>query len=351
MKVLRTLLIVIGILAVILLPKFFCGEPKAGDAQKMGPKGPVNVGVFEVGGEALFQDYQLSGSLLANEQIDLKAETQGLIQKIYFTEGGKVSNGQLLLKLNDTDFKTQLAKALANKRLLEDNAKRNEILLKKEAIAQADYDLALTELSAIEADVAYLQEQIRKTELKAPFSGTIGLRQVSQGAYITPTTAIATLQDAAKIKVEFSVPEKYSSKIKVGDQIQFTVNNSTKTYSAKVYARDAALSAQTRAIGMRAICENTNGELIPGLFANIKLNFPSQKNAHLIPTQAVIPILKGQKVFVVRGDSAVEVKVNTGFRSEDKIEITEGLQTGDQVIVDGIMYVKNGAKIKINKRK
>lgn len=351
MKVVKPLLIIIGILAVLLIPKFFCGEPKPDNAQKSGPKGPINVGVYEVSDEALTQNYQLSGSLLANEQIDLKAETQGLVQKIFFTEGSKVAKGQLLIKLNDADFKTQLYKALANKRLREDNAKRNEILLKKEAIAQADYDVSLTELSAIDADIAYLREQIRKTEIRAPFAGTIGLRQISEGAYITPASAITTLQDAANIKVDFSVPEKYASKVKVGDLIQFSVNNSSKTYTAKVYARDAALSAQTRAIGMRAICNNTKGELIPGLFANIQLNFPSQENSHLIPTQSVIPILKGQKVFVVRGDSAVEIKVNTGFRSEDKIEITDGLQAGDQVIVDGIMYVKNGAKVKINKKK
>lgn len=351
MKILKNTLITLAIIGILLIPKFFCGEPKAGPPSKAGNKGPIKVSVYEVKDEKIVQDYQLSGSLLANEQVELKAEAQGLIQNIYFTEGARVSKGTLLLKLNDADYKTQLAKALANKRLKEDNAKRNEVLLKKEAIAQADYDLALTELSAIEADIAYLQEQIRKTELRAPFSGTIGLRQVSEGAYITPATVISTLQDAAQIKVEFSVPERYATKIKVGDIIRFTVNNSEKSYTAKVYARDAALSAQTRAIGMRAICSNAQGELIPGLFANIQLNFPSDAQAHLIPTQSVIPVLKGQKIFVVRGDSAVELKIKTGFRSEDKIEVTEGLHIGDQVIVDGIMYVKQGAKVSISKGK
>jgi len=351
MKLLRNILIVLAIVGLLLIPKFFCGNAnKQEQGKKGGNKAPIGISVYKVMQENIAEIYKVNGTLLPNEQVELKAESQGLIKKVYFKEGANVVKEELLLKLNDADFQTQLNKAQATKKLKEDNAARNSVLLKKEAISQADYDLSVSELSAIEADIAYLKEQIRKTELRAPFSGTLGLRQVSEGAYITPATSIATLQDASQLKIEFSVPEKYFSKINIGDEIKFTINNQSKTYTAKIYAREVGLSDATRSIVMRALCNNSSAKLIPGLFATIELQLATNNNSFLIPTQSLIPVLKGQKVFKVQGDSAVEVLVKTGFRNEDKIEITEGLNAGDEVIVDGIMYVKQGAKVKVTRK-
>lgn len=346
----KSLIILVIVIGALLIPKFFCNSEKPMGGKPGAPKGPVKVSVYTVKQESVAEKFQLSGTLLPNEFVDIKPEAQGLIRKILFTEGAKVNKGQLLVKLNDEDFQTQLRKALANKKLKEDNVKRNEALLKKEAIAQADYDASVTELTALEADIAYLKEQIRKTEIKAPFSGTIGLRKISEGAFITPATSITGLQDISQMKLEFSVPEKYATRIQAGDVVSFKVNNLDETFTAKIYATDAALANNTRSITMRAICQNKNDKLLPGLFASINITLENNGPVFLIPTQSVIPVLKGQKVFVVKGDSAIEVPVKTGFRTDQFVSVTSGLQEGDQVIVEGIMYVKPGAKVTLNRK-
>lgn len=319
---------------------------------KGGPnKMPINVSVQVLREELVSPNFQVSGTLQANEKVDLFCEASGLVKAIYFTEGARVSKGDLLIKLNDADLQAQLKRAQATKKLRDLTVERNATLLKKEAIAQADYDLALSEKQAIDADIELLREQIRKTELRAPFSGTIGLRNISEGAYVQNNTQISSLQDEQQLKLEFSIPEKYSGLVKVGDSIYFTVTGSSNRYFAKIYARDAAVNTATRTISMKAICKNKSSQLMPGLFANIQLKLGAKSPSFMIPTQSLVPILKGQKVFVMQGDSAVEKLVKTGFRNENKIEITEGLSAGDSLIVDGIMYMKNGVKVKLSKGK
>ncbi len=349
--IIRTFIILI-VLAALLLPRFFCMPPKGGPpGAKQGAKIPVNVGVFVVQKQAFSNFFNVSGNVLANEQVDLKCETSGLIIKLYMTEGSLVQKGQLLLKINDADLQAQLKKANATKRLKEDTEKRNRALLDKEAISQQDFDLATTELSGINADIDLLKEQIRKTELRAPFTGYIGLRSISEGAYVTPITPIASLQDIQSIKLEFSVPEKFASLVQRGDEVSFTVNSENNRFKAKVYALEPKIAEQTRTVFMRGICSNSDKRLLPGSFANVTIQLPSDPNSFLIPTQALVPILKGQKVFKIQGDSAIECMIKTGFRNEDKIEVTDGLQVGDSIIVEGIMYIKNGSKVMLNRKK
>jgi membrane fusion protein (multidrug efflux system) len=345
--------IVLGLLLVLLVPKFFCADKKDAAANGKGGnnKMPIQVSIQLVQPEYVSPYYKVSGTIQANEKVDLYCETAGLVKAIYFTEGARVTRGQLLLKLNDADLQAQLKKAIANKKLRDDNVLRNSILLKKEAISQADYDMAVNEKQSIDADIELIREQIRKTELRAPFAGTIGLRNLSEGAFVQPNNLIASLQDDQLLKVAFSIPEKYASLIRVGDSISFDVSGSDKKYKAKIYARDAAVSAATRSVSMKAICNNKHALLMPGLFANISLKLAANKESFMIPTQSLVPVLKGQKVFIVQGDSAVEKMVKTGFRNENKIEIVEGLDSGDSLIVDGIMYMKNGIKVKVGKGK
>ncbi|MCF8426432.1 MAG: efflux RND transporter periplasmic adaptor subunit [Bacteroidia bacterium] len=351
MKSIKNIGIGVGVILVLLIPKFFCQEKKEGSGGKK-PNGagmPMKVKVLVVKEEFVSSDYKVSGTLMANEQVMLSSETQGRVTHLYFQEGKFVSKGELLLKMNDLEYQAQLKKAISNRKLKQENATRNETLLKKEAISQADYDLTLTELAGLDADIDFLKEQIRKTEIRAPFSGTIGLRSISEGAYLTPNSPIASLQDESKLKLEFSVPEKYALKVKNGDDIQFALSGSDEIYHAKVYARDASVSEQTRTVKMRAICSNSSRKLIPGLFANITLQLSGEKQSIMIPTQAMVPVLKGQKVFLVQGDSAIERSIKTGFRSDKQIEVVEGLNAGDSLIVDGIMYMKLGVKVKVSK--
>lgn len=352
MKKFRNIIIGLVVISALLIPKFFCNkklsEPNAkGGANKM----PVKVSVVVIKPQNFSPKYQVSGTLVANEMVQLFAETQGLIRGIYFKEGARVKKGELLVKINDSEFQAQLKKALANKKLRDDNVERNQALLKKEAIAQADFDLSVSELNAIDADIDFIKEQIRKTEIRAPFSGVIGLRNISEGAYISANTNIATLQDESRLKLDFSVPEKYALLAKIGDEVSFKVSGLNQEFKAKIYARESAISSETRTIRMKAICDNTSQVLLPGLFANIVLSIGNDKQSIMIPTQSLVPVLKGQKVYLVQADSAIERAVETGFRTENQIEVTAGLQAGDSLILDGIMYMKPGVKVKVGKRK
>ncbi|MDP1726232.1 MAG: efflux RND transporter periplasmic adaptor subunit [Bacteroidota bacterium] len=350
-SIIRTSIILL-ILAALLVPRFYCKPPGAAQGGgKAGAKMPVKVGVFVVQEQNISNTFNVSGNILANEQIDLKCETSGLISKLSIVEGSPVVKGQLLLKINDTDLQAQLRKVMATKKLKEENEKRNKTLLAKEAISQQDYDLSNSELSGINADMDLLKEQIRKTELRAPFAGIIGLRSVSEGAYVTTATPIASLQDIQKVKLEFAVPEKYAYAVQKGNTVTFTVSGDAKIYEATVYAIEPKIAEQTRTVLMRAICNNSDKSLFPGSFANVTLLLPVSKNTFLIPTQAMVPILKGQKVYLIQGDSAVERVIKTGFRNENKIEVTEGLSIGDSIIIEGIMYIKNGSKVVLNRRK
>lgn len=344
--------IILLILAALLIPRFYCQPPGAAPGgRKAGVKMPVKVGVYVVQEQTISNTFNVSGNILANEQIELKCETSGLINKLTMVEGSAVVKGQLLLKINDTDLQAQLRKVMATKKLKEDNEKRSKTLLEKEAISQQDYDLSSSELSGINADMDLLKEQIRKTELRAPFAGVIGLRAVSEGAYVNTSTPIASLQDIQKVKLEFAVPEKYAYSVQKGNTVSFTVSGNAKIYEASVYAIEPRIAEQTRTVLMRALCNNSDKSLFPGSFASVSLSLPVSKNTYLIPTQAMVPILKGQKVFLIQGDSAVERVIKTGFRNENKIEVTDGLTLGDSIILEGIMYIKNGSKVMLNRRK
>ena len=306
---------------------------------------PTKVKTLLVEPQASERRIETTGNIMADEEVVLYPETQGRIVKINFAEGAQVKKGELLLKINDSDLQAQLKKATATKKLKEDTEKRNKTLLEKGAISNELYDIASTELSSINADIDLLKEQIRKTEIRAPFNGVIGLRNISEGSYVTPTTRIAALQNINQIKVEFSVPEKYANTIQKGSIVLFTTEGK-KQLQAKIYAIEPKIDEVTRNIIMRAICANPKQEILPGSFAKVSIVASTNTNAYLLPTQAIVPILKGQKVYVAQGDSVIERKVKTGVRKDDVIEVTEGLKAGDEVVVEGVMYLRNGAKIR-----
>jgi membrane fusion protein (multidrug efflux system) len=306
---------------------------------------PTKVKTLLVEPQASERRIETTGNIMADEEVVLYPETQGRIVKINFAEGAQVKKGELLLKINDSDLQAQLKKATATKKLKEDTEKRNKTLLEKGAISNELYDIASTELSSINADIDLLKEQIRKTEIRAPFNGVIGLRNISEGSYVTPTTRIAALQNINQIKVEFSVPEKYANTIQKGSIVLFTTEGK-KQLQAKIYAIEPKIDDVTRNVIMRAICANPKQEILPGSFAKVSIVASTNTNAYLLPTQAIVPILKGQKVYVAQGDSVIERKVKTGVRKDDVIEVTEGLKAGDEVVVEGVMYLRNGAKIR-----
>lgn len=339
------LVIIIAVLALLAWPKLKPNQAK--QSQKGAKQGnAIMVETIKVKPQPSDKTIETTGNILAQEEVILYPETEGRIVSINFIEGAQVQKGDLLLKINDTELQAQLKKAIATKKLKDDTEKRNKSLFDKGAISAESYDVGTNELTSINADVDLINAQIRKTEIRAPFSGKIGFRNVSEGSYVTPSTRIAALQSINQIKIEFAVPEKYASLINKGTNITFKIDGNSNTYEAIVYGVEPKIDEVTRNVIMRATCPNPNQKILPGSFAKVAVIVGNTQNAFMIPTQAIVPILKGQKVYVVQGDSAVERIVKTGTRKEKEIEITEGLNEGDEVITIGVMYLKQGAKIK-----
>lgn len=289
----------------------------------------------------------LSGSIEANEQVEIRSEISGLVEGIYFKEGSTVNKGQLLFKVNDTELRAQLTQAKTKQELASENERRAKLLLQKEAISQEEYDVARAEFKMAQAQVQLIQAQITKTAVKAPFSGKIGLRAISPGTFITPNLLVTRLVNISTLKITFSIPEKYANQIKPNSSISFTVAGSVQKYQAKVYAIEPEVQVATRTLQVRAVAENKDGKLLPGTFANVTLPLENIKDAIVIPTEAVIPVQDGKKVFIANNGKAKEVKIETSNRTSATVLVLSGLKEGDTVLTSGVMSLKEETPIEV----
>lgn len=289
----------------------------------------------------------LSGSIEANEQVEIRSEISGIVEGIYFKEGSNVSKGQLLFKVNDTELRAQLVQTKTKEGLASENERRAKLLLEKEAISQEEYDIARTDLKLAQAQTQLIQAQIAKTSVKAPFSGKIGLRAISPGTYITPSLLVAKLVNISQLKITFSIPEKYAGQVRPNSSLSFTVTGSTKKYNAKIYAIEPEVEISTRTLQVRAIAENKEGELLPGTFANVELHLDIIKDAIVIPTEAIIPVQNGKKVFISDMGKAKEVMVETATRTDASVLVLSGLKAGDTLLTTGVMSLKEDDAVKV----
>lgn len=309
---------------------------------------PLPVDVFVVNGQDIDDKLYTTGTLIANEEVELAAETSGIIRDIYLKEGQKVEKGALLVKIDDSDLQAQLSRANYRLQLAEERERRQQQLLEKGGISQEDYDATLNEVNVLRAEVKLIEAQIADTEIRAPFSGTIGLRYVSDGSYISPTTRIATLQDIDPIKIDFSVPERYASKIREGTPLTFRVQGVDATLYAKVYAKEPRVDRDTRTLQLRAISPNKYGVLLPGAFADLTLTLERISDALMIPTTALVPEIQGQKVFLLKNGKVQPSSVTTGIRNPERIQIISGVEKGDTVLTTGLLQVRPGMGVNVD---
>ena len=324
--------------------------PTVGQQERSNKKGDksIPVNAYIVKAQGLSSNIQAVGTLMPNEEVDLVAETTGKVIGIYFEEGTRVKKGELLLKVDDADLQVQLMRAKYQQKLLSEQLERQRVLFQKDAVSREEYDKVQTDYNMVEADIALLEVKIARTELRAPFSGIIGFRNVSLGAYLQPSTIVSHLVDDNRLKVEFSIPEKYASDAKIGATVRFKTESSEKLFPAKVYAIDPRVDTQTRTILLRALSENTNHELSPGMFARIDLITSHSNRALLIPTQSVVSDMEGKSVWVVKDGKARTVPVETFQRTENQIEILSGLSIGDTVLVSGLMQVREDIPVTLS---
>ena len=337
--------ITIGTLAASILILGCSEKPKT--VEKFNPNAPVSVDIAIVENQTIDKLVEVNGSVLANDYIDLHPESNGRIVFLQIPEGKLVKAGTILAKLNDADLQAQLEKIKVQLELATINEQRNKQLLNVKGINQSDYDISLQQVKSLKADIAYTQSLIDKTIVKAPFTGQVGLRQVSLGAYINTTSTIASLQKVDQLKVDFTLPEVYQSFIKVGKKIKVeSIGATSSSIAATVIAIEPQIISSTRNIKVRA---TLHGKLLPGSYVKVLLGENIQKPSILVPANVIIPDSKNKQVVVVKDGLAKFVDVQTGYRTTSSVEITSGLKVGDSVIVAGMLFVRQGNNLKVGK--
>jgi membrane fusion protein, multidrug efflux system len=312
-------------------------------------KGPMMVQGYIVKTGAVSEPLELPGNLLPMEETEIHPEVNGRITGLYIKEGTMISKAALMVKLFDGDLQAQLKKLKVQLQIAEKTEERSRELLKINGISQQDYDLSFLQVSNIKADIELIETNIDKTEIRAPYSGKVGFKNVSMGAYITPATIITTIRQINQLKLQFSIPEKYASKIVYGQMIPFTVAGSSQKFLAKVYATESVVSETTRGLNIRCMVQQSNNALVAGGFAKVDMDFSKNDNAILVPAQAIVPQARGKKLVLYKDGIAVFADVQTGVRDSANVEIISGIKPGDTIVTTGLMGIRPQAKINLSK--
>ena len=287
--------------------------------------------------QSLTDKIMSTGSTLPDEEADLAFESSGKVVAIYFTEGTHVKAGDLLAKINDKPLQAQLKKLEAQVPLAKDRVYRQRTLLEKDAVSQEAYEQARTELATLNADIDIVKSNIALTELRAPFDGVIGLRNVSEGAYASPSVVVAKLAKIQPLKIDLFVPERYANQIKPGTKLSFTVDGQQATFQGSVYATESKIDLATHTFAVRAHYSNAQGRLLPGRFVTVQIRLHDIPDAIAVPTEAIVPEMGVDKVYLCKGGRAHAVEVTTGLRTDAEIQILEGLSVGDTLITSGTL--------------
>lgn len=326
-----------------------CEEKKETTAPNARRSGPLTVEGFIVEERTVSDRIEVPGSLLPEEETQIRAEVSGRVIQLNMKEGDDVAKGALLVKLFDEDLQAQLRKLQVQLEIAQKTEERQRELLAINGISQQDYDLSSLNVENLKADIRSVQIAIAKTEIRAPYAGRVGLRNVSLGAFLSPNEIVTTLRKIETLKLEFSVPEKYAREIKQGAPVQFLVDGGHKLHNGTVMATESGVDQGTRTLRVRARVTEKHPELVPGTFAQIRLQLGKSTNALMIPTQAIIPQARGKQVILLRSDSVQFVDVETGVRDSAFVQVTSGLKKADTVITTGLMAIRPGARVKVGK--
>lgn len=311
-----------------------------------GPPPAMAVQVHVLKGAPLDHSFTTTGTLLANEEVELRSEVSGRVTSINFQEGGRVQAGQVLVRINDDDLQAQLRKSEAELKVAQDSEARQEQLLELNGVSREVFDATRAQRIGMQADVDNLRAQIAKTTIRAPFSGSIGLRNISEGGFVAPATLIATLRQTEPMKLDFTIPERYGHQVKSGYVVHFTLEHDTAQYQATVYAVEPSVDQSTRTVRLRARTPNADGRLVPGAFAKVEVTLATMPDALVIPAEALIPDIQGQKVMIMRSGKAESVRVEIGLRTENEVQLISNVQPGDTVITSALLAVRDGMPVR-----
>ncbi|MDE3253407.1 MAG: efflux RND transporter periplasmic adaptor subunit [Bacteroidota bacterium] len=315
-------------------------------AVKNAKDGPVLVDVIVANPQTIVSKVEANGTVVANEYVELHPEVSGRLTYLNIPEGAYVQQGTVVARINDADLEAQLNKSKVALDLAVKTEERLRKLLAVNGVNQSDYDIALNAVNGYKADIAYTQSLIDKTIIKVPFSGIMGLRQVSPGAYLSPTSIIATVQQLDKIKIDFTLPEEYSNLIAKGNTVDVLIDATKQiTRKAVIIAIEPQVLVNTRNLKVRAQLQDTR--VNPGAYVKVYLTADRDKKGIFVPTNAIIPDDKNKQLVLVKNGKASFVNVLTGVRQADNVEVTNGIAAGDTIVVTGVLFARPKADLKV----
>lgn len=308
---------------------------------------PTSVDVLIASLQPVTNIIEANGTVIANESVELRPEVSGRLTYLNVPEGKQVGQGTVLARINSADLEAQVHKSKVQLDLAEKTEQRLKQLLDVQGINQTDYDAVVNQVNSLKADIAYTQTLIDKTIIRAPFSGTIGLRQVSPGAYVSSATIIATVQKSGKVKIDFTLPEEYSDLIKTGGTVDVEVDAANEIrQKATIIAVESQVNTQTRNIVVRALLQD--GLPNPGAFVKVYVGTSgNDKKAIMVPTNSIIPDDRNSQLILVKKGKASFVNVKTGVRSANNVEITKGINAGDTIVVTGVLFARPNGSLRV----
>jgi membrane fusion protein (multidrug efflux system) len=300
--------------------------------------------------QALSADIRVPGTIMASESTEIHPEVSGRIVDLNLREGGYINKGALIAKLYDGDIQAQLKKLEVQLKIAEQTEQRQGQLLEIQGISKQDYDMSLLQVQTLKADIEINREAIRKTEIRAPFSGKLGLKNVSPGAYVTPANILTTISQVSNLKIQFSVPERYGALLTNGLPVSFAIDGTNKTFQASVLATEVRIDEMTRSLAVRAAIKDKDPALIPGAFAEVRIVLGRSDDALMIPSIIVIPQGRKKQVYQYQDGKAMPVEIETGVRDSIQIEVTSGLKAGDTVITSSLLFLRPGMDVSLIER-
>jgi len=307
---------------------------------------PPIVDVIVVSQQTIPNTIEANGTVVAGEFVEIRPEISGRLTYLNIAEGSHINKGSVIAKINDADLRAQLNKVKVQLELAEITVARYKKLLDIQGINRADYDVAVNQVNSLKADIGILEADIAKTVVRSPFSGVVGLRQVSNGAIVSPTTVLATLQQMGKIRVDFTLPENYTNLLKRGSTVLIETDaNGGSKRKATVIAIEPQISTATRNVVIRAkLPDATN--LNPGSFVKVYVD-AGEESGMMIPANAIIPDARAKQVVTVKGGKAKFVDIETGVRQVGAVQVTKGLKAGDSVAISGVLFARPNAPVKV----
>ena len=319
---------------------------KSADNKKPNANLPAIVDVIIAEKQPVSDIIEVSGTVIPAEYLEIHPEVSGRLIYLNIAEGSPVTQGTILAKINDADLRAQVAKSKVQLELAQTTVSRYKLLLDAGGLNQSDYDIAVNQVNGYKADIAYTEALIDKTIIRAPFSGIIGLRQVSPGAYVSPATVFASLQQTTAVKMDFTIPEQFSNVLKKGAIVDVELDALTKEKGhATIIAIEPGANTDTRNLKVRTTLTGTG--INPGGFVKVLINVGKDKSSIEVPTNSIIPDDKNNQVIVVKDGKANFVNVQTGIRQANAVEIIKGLEVGDSVVVTGVLFARPKAMIQV----